>query len=285
MAKRGLVLSGGGAKGAFQLGVLEYLHEKGKLDFDIICGVSVGALNATMVAQDEFERLKELWLGIKGNEDIYKKYSWLSVILGKKDSLNDNKPLKELIGRYVDRNKIIENFTNKGKILKIGVVSFTTGEYKAISPTHSSFLQMLLASTTIPIMFKPINITANDRQMVDGGVRNITPLKDAIDEGAEEIVVVLASPRKTMLGKSEYGNLLEVVVRTFDILTNEVYITDIENCEWYNVHLKDDGVHRYVDLKIIEPAEFFMDTLEFRPEAIRKAIEIGKQTAAEKFGY
>lgn len=96
MPKRGLVLSGGGAKGAFQVGVLEYLHEKGKLDFDIVCGVSVGALNATMVAQGEFDRLKELWEGIKESPDIYKKNSWLGIILGK-NSLNDNRPLKELI--------------------------------------------------------------------------------------------------------------------------------------------------------------------------------------------
>ncbi len=285
MPKRGIVLSGGGAKGAFQFGVLEYLHEKGKLDFDIVCGVSVGALNATLLAQGEFQRLKELWLGIRGNEDIYKKYSWLSVILGKKDSLNDNKPLKELIEKYVDRKKIIENFTSKGKILKIGVVSFTTGQYKPISPTHSSFEQMLLASASIPIMFKPINISADDLQVVDGGVRNITPLKDAIDAGADEIVMVLASPRWVQPGKRKYGNLLEIIIRTFDILANEVYITDIENCEWYNVHLKDDGEHRYIDLKIVEPAEYFMDTLDFHPDKIRQAIKIGKETAAEVFGY
>jgi NTE family protein len=284
MPKRGLVLSGGGAKGAFQAGVLEYLHEKGKLDFDVVCGVSVGALNATMVAQGEFEKLKELWLGIKEDKDILKKNSWLGIILGK-NSLNDNQPLKELIQRYVDRKKIIDNFTSQGKILKIGVVSLTTGEYKAISPTHSSFLQMLLASTTIPVMFKPFNISAADYQMVDGGVRNITPLKDAIDAGADEIVVVLASPRWVQTGKKDYKNILQVIARTFDILSNEVYINDIENCEWYNVHMVDDGEHRKIDLKIVEPAEFFMDTLEFHPKAIRKAIEIGKETAAEKFGY
>lgn len=284
MSKRGLVLSGGGAKGAFQLGVLEYLHENGKLDFDVVCGVSVGALNATMVAQGEFEKLKELWLGIKESEDILKKNSWLGILLGK-NSLNDSQPLKELIQRYVDRNKIIQNFASKGKILKIGVVSLTTGEYKAISPTHSSFLQMLLASTTIPVMFHPFNISAADYQMVDGGVRNITPLKDAIDAGADEIVVVLASPRWVQPGKKEYKNILQVIARTFDILSNEVYINDIDNCEWYNVHMVGDGIHRKINLTVVEPSEFFMDTLEFHPKSIRKAIEIGKQTAAEKFGY
>ncbi|KPL00663.1 MAG: hypothetical protein AMJ90_07895 [candidate division Zixibacteria bacterium SM23_73_2] len=285
MPKRGLVLSGGGAKGAFQVGVLEYLYQKGKLDFDVVCGVSVGALNATLVAQGEFERLKELWLGIRRNEDIYKKYGWLSVILGKKNSLNDNKPLKELIDKYVDKTKILENFTDKGKILKIGVVSFTHGQYKAIGPTHSSFEQMLLASASIPIMFKPLNISADDLNVVDGGVRNITPLKDAIDAKADELVVVLASPRQVQPGKRDYGNLLQVITRTFDILANEVYLTDIENCEWYNAHLKDDGEHRYIDLKVVEPDEYFMDTLEFKPEKIRQAIEIGKEKAAEVFGY
>ena len=284
MPKRGLVLSGGGAKGAFQLGALEYIHEKGKLDFDIICGVSVGALNGTMVAQGEFDKLKELWLGIEDAQSIYKKLGWLKVVLGK-PSLNDNEPLKNLIRDYVDPVKIDKNFTKQGKILRVGVVSLTSGKYKAIAPTHSSFLQMLAASTTIPVMFEAFNISADDFQMVDGGVRNITPLKDAIDAGANEIVVVLASPRKVKPGKFDHENILEVIARTFDILSNEVYINDIENCIWYNENMVNDGVHRNIDLKIIEPEDYFMGTLEFNPDKIREAIRKGKQIAADVLNY
>ena len=68
--KYALVLSGGGFKGAFQLGALNYLNDhwqkitglSGKMKFDIIAGVSVGAINGAMLACDNLNLLNELWL-------------------------------------------------------------------------------------------------------------------------------------------------------------------------------------------------------------------------------
>ena len=51
-----LVLSGGGAKGAFQVGALQHLIEDRGLDFTIVAGVSTGALQAAMVAQGDIDR-------------------------------------------------------------------------------------------------------------------------------------------------------------------------------------------------------------------------------------
>jgi predicted acylesterase/phospholipase RssA len=58
--KRGLVLQGGGAKGAFQFGVLQELHEAG-IEFDVIAGTSVGALNGAVVAAEAWELGAQLW--------------------------------------------------------------------------------------------------------------------------------------------------------------------------------------------------------------------------------
>ncbi|HBT16594.1 MAG TPA: hypothetical protein DEB05_06530 [Firmicutes bacterium] len=77
--KRALVLSGGGSKGAFEVGALEYLLIEEKLDFQIFIGTSVGALNAAFLGQacnreelvDLAQELKALWLGLKGNNSIY----------------------------------------------------------------------------------------------------------------------------------------------------------------------------------------------------------------------
>jgi NTE family protein len=89
MQKLALVLSGGGFKGAFQLGALEYLHDHwhlflnrlsgsafhqgSPLHFDIVSGVSVGSLNGFMVATGQFEKLTQLWDEVeqKGVETIY----------------------------------------------------------------------------------------------------------------------------------------------------------------------------------------------------------------------
>jgi NTE family protein len=89
MKKLALVLSGGGFKGAFQLGALEYIRDNWKeficlvsddpqnqtpvMQFDIVSGVSVGSLNGFFVALNEFDQLVELWNEVEtqGPQTIY----------------------------------------------------------------------------------------------------------------------------------------------------------------------------------------------------------------------
>jgi len=56
---KALILSGGGARGAYEAGAVRTLLEHER--FDIICGTSIGAINGTLVAQDEVEKLEALW--------------------------------------------------------------------------------------------------------------------------------------------------------------------------------------------------------------------------------
>ena len=60
MTRRALVLSGGGAKGSFQIGAMEELILNRGLDFEILCGVSVGALNASFLAQAPFDPIHKV---------------------------------------------------------------------------------------------------------------------------------------------------------------------------------------------------------------------------------
>lgn len=63
MAKLGLVLGGGGGKGAYEIGVWRYLQEIG-LDrkISVISGTSVGALNAALMGTGDYERAEDIWL-------------------------------------------------------------------------------------------------------------------------------------------------------------------------------------------------------------------------------
>jgi len=79
--KYALVLSGGGFKGAYQLGALRYIRENWNritgqnngMRFDIVAGVSVGALNGALVASNQFEALESLWQKVyqNGGAEIY----------------------------------------------------------------------------------------------------------------------------------------------------------------------------------------------------------------------
>lgn len=58
--KRGLVLAGGGSKGAYQAGCIKALKELG-YDFDLVTGTSIGALNGLLVVQEDYNTLYRLW--------------------------------------------------------------------------------------------------------------------------------------------------------------------------------------------------------------------------------
>ena len=63
MGKRAIVLAGGGSRGAYQIGVWKALRELG-IDYDIVTGSSVGALNGALMVQEDFEAGLELWENI-----------------------------------------------------------------------------------------------------------------------------------------------------------------------------------------------------------------------------
>ena len=68
-----VVLSGGGAKGAFQVGVLDELIGTRGVRFDAFCGVSTGSIQALGGAMDDMPGLVRQWTSINGNRDVYKK--------------------------------------------------------------------------------------------------------------------------------------------------------------------------------------------------------------------
>ena len=99
MPKTALVLSGGGAKGAFQFAAERYAREVKGYKWDIIAGVSVGALNGVMLAMEKYPRLAEIWDTIT-NDKVYKgKLNfWSAVkIVVDSDAVYSNAPLWELV--------------------------------------------------------------------------------------------------------------------------------------------------------------------------------------------
>lgn len=118
MKKVALVLSGGGFKGAFQVGALKYLKENwqkidpesGIMKFDIVAGVSVGALNGLMIALDRFDYLEELWnkVAINGVEEVYTS----DFIDTKPDTGNPNPELKMNLSWNTAKNRFPNTFKN-----------------------------------------------------------------------------------------------------------------------------------------------------------------------------
>ena len=177
-----IVLSGGGAKGAFQVGVLDALITQRNVDFDVAVGTSTGAIQAAAVAQDDIPRLVEFWKSIKRPEDIYRRRggTLLNIITGQ-PSLYTVAPLKALLKRTIDDAKIKAT----GKSLRIAIVNLTNGELRIVGENASNLVDWVYASCAMPFVFPPQDSRdqlGRDEQWVDGGVRDVTPLDAALNE-------------------------------------------------------------------------------------------------------
>ena len=82
MSKTAIVLAGGGSRGAYQLGVWKALREMG-VDYQLVTGTSVGALNGTLMVQQDYEKACQVWENIT-SEDI------VGDMLAEKGDLNDH---------------------------------------------------------------------------------------------------------------------------------------------------------------------------------------------------
>ncbi|MGO1713193.1 MAG: patatin-like phospholipase family protein, partial [Senegalia sp. (in: firmicutes)] len=105
----GLYLQGGGAKGAFQAGVIYGLNEKG-IDFDIISGTSIGAINGYYIYTDSIDKLKETWLHMDENElgktILTDKVIENKILINKLENLKgENNSIKKFYVNYVNVSK------------------------------------------------------------------------------------------------------------------------------------------------------------------------------------
>lgn len=128
-ARLAIVLSGGGAKGAFQVGVLDALVNTHGIEPAIVVGTSTGAIQALGVAQNDVTGLLAVWSGLKSNRDIYKERVGIagSIILGEK-AIYDASPLRRLLKSFADPARLAASNVD----LRLGVVSLQSGEFQAI---------------------------------------------------------------------------------------------------------------------------------------------------------
>lgn len=226
----GVVLEGGGAKGAYQIGVWRALKEAG-VRIKGIAGTSVGALNGALMCMDELEKAEEIWSNITYSKvmDIddniiehiqnrdFKKID-LKQLAGKtieivKGRGLDISPLKQWMKEAVDEDKIHnstrELFVNTFSVDKMKELVIDVRQTPADEVTD-----VLLASAYFPA-FK--NEKLGGKRFVDGGSINNVPISILVDRGYEDIIVIrifgvgLDTERLTMI--PEETNIYRIAPR------------------------------------------------------------------------
>jgi len=226
--KLALVHTGGGARAAYQVGVLRAIAEITgfeKNPFAIISGFSAGALNGTWLASqsEHFEavtrRMVETWSSLTV-DNVFKvgplslskiAYRWLrDRSLGglKKDQITyllDTAPLAELIQNKINFKALNENIQNNlFHAISVNATDYRTGQSMAFYNGHKDIkdwnilnrksfrtsisAEHVMASAAIPIFFPPVRI--GESYFGDGVVRLNSPLSSAIHLGAEKLLVI-----------------------------------------------------------------------------------------------
>lgn len=275
---KALVLSGGGAKGAYQVGVLSRWLGEEHRHYDIICGVSVGALNGSFIAQfpkgsekEASAALVALWKSIT-TARIYKKWWGGEIAAIWKPSVYDSTPLQALVRKGLDLKKLRAS----GKKLRIGAVSLRSGEYVAFGEGSDLIVDAVLASSSFPAMLLPVKI-GNDL-WTDGGVRDVTPLAAAIDLGATEIDAVVCSPSGVKAGFPEVVNALKVAERSIDIMSDEIIENDLKLAGYVNRMVRAGAApeKRYVEINVLRPENQLTDnSLDFDPRKLEAMMLVG----------
>lgn len=245
-----LVFSGGGARGAYQIGVYEALHKHG-FKPDIVTGTSVGAILATLVtAGCSPDEVKRLWRQacqpgfLSYRRDVHQLRSW--------NHLRTNDDLQDLLHDEVDWEAVREAPIE----LRFTAVDVNTAE-RVTFTNQTATPRSVLASTSIPILFEPQKI--GSRHLWDGGLMTSTPLQPAIEEGATRIVAILNEPAHQP-AQDPPTTLTEAVDRVIDIVNRRALHQDLQRAEEIN-RLVETGeasdYWRWIDIHIIEPQRRF----------------------------
>jgi NTE family protein len=223
-----MILSGGGARGAYEVGVLWYIFDEltrilgTPPKIDILCGTSVGAINGCYLAAHlgdpvlGLRRLVELWSELELTRvlgfGVRQVVTLPRVLLGGGDGygLFDVRPMAELVQREISwravsrclRKRVLRALTVSCTEVSTGrtVVFMQTSPdltIPAAAPPRTLFRadrvgpQHALASAAIPLLFPPVRI--DDELYLDGGLRQNTPIAPALRLGATHIFAIGSS--------------------------------------------------------------------------------------------
>ena len=291
---RALVLGGGSMKGAFQVGVIQAVLENG-FEPEMIYGISVGSLNATFLTNEASRQLKqngeiqwehvsrkllEFWVkNITHPRDISMLRSrvsmGLSTLISRFEGLLDTTPLHDLIAKNITLD-LLRSVDTK---LKVGVVNIESGAMKYVTPENDYFLDYVLASSAIPMLMPAIDI--EDHFYLDGSLREVIPIRQAIEDGATEIVLIAChSPQLFQPEGINPRNLITLIERIRDITINEVANSNII---WAESAI-DRAILRGKPMKltVIRPTSpLVLDLQRFTPEDISRLIIDGYKTGME----
>lgn len=268
--KIALVLSGGGAKGAYAVGAITYLFGRGLRLFDVYAGTSTGALISPLALAGELQAHRTAY-STSRMPDFLQPQSLSDVLKGRSlfDTTSFRKTLERLVTPAIasrifapDAPQLIQT----GVHLRTGkLFLFHTGPVPGVPPLPGVFwksyfdepadlslrerlLRVMQASGSEPVFMPPVRVFGTE-DFVDGGVRSVAPIRFAMECGATRIFAVILRTREPAdAGPSSFANTPGILMRTIDIYGQDTAAKDLA--------LAQEWMRRFpqVRLHIVQPA-------------------------------
>jgi predicted patatin/cPLA2 family phospholipase len=284
-ACRILALSGGGAHGAFQAGVIKHLHTVGT-QWNVITGVSAGSLNGIGLGiysptnqSLAITLLENMWMNIT-TANVYK-WNWNPIF---DQSLLDSSPLNQTIYKLASTYGGVAQ-----RDIIVGAVNFNNGEMQLFnrgdmtSPLRTTTIVM--ASSALPVAFPPVFL--DGEYYVDGGTASneliIPGIKYCLARGLNDIIVdvIICSPPIDNITNTRIGNfsIFGLGSRAYDILANAVFNHELYSSCKINANMNGMTIPMYL-YKPDQPYPGNM--LDFSHESIVTMFKMGLNVKSPK---
>ncbi len=217
------VLSGGASLGAIQVGMLRALYER-DIKPDVIVATSAGALNGAFIATrpqtvQTADELASIWREVRRAQVFpLNPLSSLFGFLSRRAHVVSDSGLRALVLRHLERERLEELAIR----LHVVAVEVVTGEELLLS--SGPIVDAVMASAAIPAVLPPVSW--GERELMDGGVANNTPISHAIDLGAHEIYV-LSTGHACALERRP-ASALGMALQALGLLTHSRLVADID---------------------------------------------------------
>lgn len=270
MINSGLVLEGGGLRGVYTAGVLEYFMEK-ELYFPYVIGVSAGACMAASYLSRQKGRNKKVNIDYVADPRYfsYRNYFKTRQLFGM-DFIFDEIPNKLVPYDYEAYFKSTEQFV-------VVATDCITGEpvYYHMDEHRDNMLQLIRASSSLP--FVAPSIPYEGRMLLDGGIIDPIPIKQAQNDGFEKNVVILTKPAGYKKKASRFSSFIKY--KEYPIISKRLqtrYQIYNETLTFLEEEKKKDSVF------IFQPSKpLAVSRMERNPQRLTELYHLGWNDAKE----
>ena len=227
--KTGLILEGGGMRGAYTSGVLAAFMDE-DIEFPYVIGVSAGANNGANFVAKQRERNKKVFVDYANHED----FSGFKHLITEKSYFNMDFLFNKLPNELVPFD--YTTFFNSSNIFKVCATDCETGEPAYFEKSQFEgidFMEMVLrASSSLPVISQPVEI--DGKLYFDGGISDSIPIDKSLEDGNNFNVIVLTRNADYRKEKQILGHITKHSLKEYPKVLNAIETRHIR----YNITLE-----------------------------------------------